>query len=88
MDPSAGTFSEFKVRSMNNSQNRALHQHVFDMNLLREIFGYFNLEILETAIIETDYIVLGKKELHPEFSLSHIARVSINRDILNLLILS
>jgi SAM-dependent methyltransferase len=61
LDPPAGTHDEFKVRSMNNFQNRALHQHVYDMDLLQKIFGYFNLEILETAIIKTDYIILGKK---------------------------
>jgi SAM-dependent methyltransferase len=63
LDPPAGTYAEFKVRSMNNFQNRALHQHVFDMNLLQRIFGYFNLEILENTIIKTDYILLGRKRI-------------------------
>jgi SAM-dependent methyltransferase len=60
LDPGAGTYAEFKVRSMNNFQNRALHQHVFDMNLLQRIFEYFNLEILESIIIKTDYIILAR----------------------------
>lgn len=63
LDPPAGTYTEFKMRSMNNFQNRALHQHIFDINLLTRIFGYFNLEIIESAIIKTDYIILGKKKI-------------------------
>lgn len=61
LDPPAGTFTEFKVRSINNFQNRAFHQHVFDMNLLQTIFEYFNLEILDSLTIKTDYIILGRK---------------------------
>ena len=63
LDPPAGTYAEFKVRSMNNFQNRALHQHVFDMNLIQRIFVYFNLEILENTIIKTDYVILGRKRI-------------------------
>lgn len=56
------TIEAFKVRSVNNFQNRALHQHIFDMDLLQRIFGYFNLEILESVTIQTDYIILGRKK--------------------------
>jgi SAM-dependent methyltransferase len=72
LDPPAGTYTEFKVRSLNNFQNRALHQHVFDVNLLKKIFGYFNLEVLENAIIKTDCIILGKKRMPSDFSLSRL----------------
>jgi hypothetical protein len=56
------TIEAFKVRSVNNFQNRALHQHIFDMDLLQKIFCYFNLEVLESVTIQTDYIILGKKK--------------------------
>lgn len=46
MDPPAGTFTQFKERSMNNYKNRCLHQHVFDQIVLWEIAKYFNMEIL------------------------------------------
>jgi len=48
MDLPAGTFEQFKARSLKNFENRALHQHVFDMVLLRQIFDYLNLNILLT----------------------------------------
>jgi SAM-dependent methyltransferase len=62
MDPPAGTPAEFKMRSLNNLQNRALHQHVFDMELLLKIYEYFDLEVLEKTTIKTDYFLLGKKK--------------------------
>lgn len=62
LDPPAGTYEEFKIRSLNNFQNRAFHQHIFDMNLLQRIFAYFNLEIIESVTIKTDYIILGRKK--------------------------
>ena len=60
MDKPAGSFEQFKERSLNNFQNRALHQHVFDINLLIEIFNYFNLEVLLTNQ-GREHIILAKK---------------------------
>lgn len=62
MDKQAGTLEQFKARSLNNIENRALHHHIFDLDLLREIYGYFNLEILRTYQKGQDYIILGKKK--------------------------
>jgi SAM-dependent methyltransferase len=59
--PPDETPAEFKARSIINFQNRALHQHVFDMELLQRIFDYFNLEVLENVSIKTDYIILGRR---------------------------
>lgn len=61
MDKQAGTLEQFKARSMNNIENRALHHHVFDLELLCEIYNYFNLKILKTYKKGQDYIILGKK---------------------------
>jgi 2-polyprenyl-3-methyl-5-hydroxy-6-metoxy-1,4-benzoquinol methylase len=61
LDPGAGKYSQFKKRSINNFQNRALHHHVFNMNLLCKIFEFFNLKILIKEITKTDYFILGKK---------------------------
>jgi len=61
MDPAAGTLEQFKTRSVKNYENRALHHHVFDMNLLRDIYNYFNIEIIFTDTIMTDYIIVGRK---------------------------
>lgn len=62
MDKQAGTIEQFKARSLKNIENRALHHHIFDLDLLREIFGHFNLEVLRTYQKGQDYIILGKKK--------------------------
>ncbi|MEA4937871.1 MAG: methyltransferase domain-containing protein [Paludibacter sp.] len=61
MDKQAGTLEQFKARSLKNIENRALHHHIFDLELLREIYDYFNLEVLRTDQKGQDYIILGKK---------------------------
>ena len=61
MDPQAGTPEQFKARSLKNFENRALHQHVFDIPLLTEIFNHFQVEILKTYTGK-DFIILGKKK--------------------------
>jgi SAM-dependent methyltransferase len=60
LDPPAGSYEQFKERSLNNLQNRALHHHVFDMQLLKDIFCFFKLEILFTHS-NKDHIIIGKK---------------------------
>lgn len=62
MDPPAGDFEDFKKRSINNFQNRCLHHHVFDIDLLKQIFRYFNIELLLNDWTKTDFIVLGRKK--------------------------
>jgi len=61
LDPNAGNFENFKRRSINNFQNRCLHHHVFDLNLLESIFSYFNIEILMKDHTKKDFIIVGKK---------------------------
>lgn len=60
MDKPAGNLAQFKERSLNNFENRALHHHVYDVTLLKEIFNHFNLEILQTNK-GLDHIILGRK---------------------------
>ena len=61
LDPQAGSFSDFKERAMKNYENRALHQHVFDMQLLKEIYNYFNVNVLLEHTTTTDYYIVGRK---------------------------
>jgi SAM-dependent methyltransferase len=61
-DPWAGTLIQFKERSLNNYYNRALHQHVFDMQLLEEIYEYFNLTSLFKSDMGGEYLIVGRKE--------------------------
>lgn len=60
MDKPAGNLEQFKERSLNNFENRALHHHVYDVELLKEIFSHFNLEILQSNE-GLDHIILGRK---------------------------
>jgi SAM-dependent methyltransferase len=62
MDKPSGSLEQFKERSLKNSENRALHQHVFDIDVLKEIISYFKLEILLTYE-GREYIILGKKNV-------------------------
>jgi SAM-dependent methyltransferase len=67
LDRPAGTYEQFKSRSLNNLENRALHQHVFDMDLLEKTFQFFNLKVLAESTVRTDYVILGKKQ-NPELT--------------------
>lgn len=60
-DHQAGDLENFKKRSLNNFQNRCLHHHVFDMNLLHQIFRYFNIELLSSDYTKKAYILVGRK---------------------------
>lgn len=59
-DKEAGSLEQFKKRSLNNFENRALHQHIFDVEVLKEIFRYFKLDVLYTYEGH-EHIIIGKK---------------------------
>ena len=61
MDPPSGTIEQFKERSLKNFENRCLHQHVFDLNVLREIYEHFNLSIIRSFQLDSDYVIIGQK---------------------------
>jgi len=44
-DPGAGSFKEFKARSEKNFENRCLHQHVFNTELVVQLLSYMKLQI-------------------------------------------
>lgn len=60
MDPPAGTFDQFKERSLKNYENRCLHHHVFDLFVLEEMCKYFNLEPILMEEKLNDYIIIAK----------------------------
>ena len=62
MDKLAGSLEHFKERSLKNFENRALHHHVFDINTLKEIYSYFELEVL-VAHEGREHIILGRKNV-------------------------
>ncbi|PTQ68456.1 methyltransferase domain-containing protein [Pseudomonas sp. GV071] len=60
-DPHAGTLEQFKQRSLNNFNNRTLHQHVFDMGLIEEILEFTGFDVLQRHVTQSDFFVLGRK---------------------------
>lgn len=67
LDPPAGDIESFRKRSMNNYENRCLHHHVFDTELVVEVFNYFNLQILSVnVVLPCHIIIMGRKVLSKE----------------------
>lgn len=61
-DPLAGSFEQFRQRSHDNLNNRCLHQHVFDDDVLQEIMQHFGMEVVGVEGREKDYVVVGEKK--------------------------
>lgn len=61
LSPLVGSKEDFKKRGQKNFKFRCLHHHVFDLDLLKKTFKFFNLGIIQTIAIQTDYIVIGRK---------------------------
>jgi SAM-dependent methyltransferase len=57
-DKAAGSFEQFKVRSLDNFSNRGLHHHVFDEGLLDECVKYTGFKVLEMQSSYYDHLVL------------------------------
>ena len=60
LDPLAGSYEDFKNRSLKNFENRCLHHHVFDENLVNEICNHLGMSIVEQTITKDDWIFLIK----------------------------
>jgi SAM-dependent methyltransferase len=59
----AGTKEQFKKRSLQNHENRCLHHHVFDFGLLRKIFKYNNIKVIDMSFEKFNHqIILGIKQ--------------------------
>ncbi|CAF3793531.1 unnamed protein product [Rotaria socialis] len=61
LDPPAGTIDTFKARSEKNFQNRGLHQHVYDQELLYYIFVCLNLDIKSQFTWDIHQLIIGQK---------------------------
>ena len=55
-------FPHFVVRSLKNYENRCLHHHVFDKQLILQMFKHFNINTLSIIERSDDYVALGKIE--------------------------
>jgi SAM-dependent methyltransferase len=61
LDPAAGTFDEFSARSRSNSTNRALHHHVFDLDLAKRVVEFSGFVVVHATSTRKDYFVAGLK---------------------------
>lgn len=61
MDPPAGTLEQFVERSKNNFENRCLHHHIFDAELMRKMFDFASLSLVREDSALGNYIALGRK---------------------------
>jgi len=61
MDTPAGTFEQFKERSLKNYENRCLHHHVFDLKVLEEMCHYFKLTPILMKEQKSWYMVVAQK---------------------------
>ncbi len=67
LDPLAGSYEEFKRRTLNNSENRAVHQHAFDVDLVIRMLSYVGLRICNVEVFRPDnIIVICEKIAEPE----------------------
>lgn len=66
MDKAAGDFESFYKRSKQNFINRSLHQHVFDSNLLIQLFDYLNIQIIALDLVNPFHIIIMGKKLSNE----------------------
>jgi SAM-dependent methyltransferase len=63
MDPPAGTPEQFRTRSLDNFNNRTLHHHVFDLDVMRGMLTHAGFDVVETTATDTDFFALAKKPL-------------------------
>lgn len=62
MDRPAGTLEKFRNRSLKNFENRALHHHVFDPNMIPDLFSFAGFRLLrESTDFPPHIIAFGRR---------------------------
>jgi len=60
-DKCAGNFSDFKTRCQDNFNNRTLHHHIFDEDLIRRVLAHANFNIICIDVKIDNFYVLATK---------------------------
>lgn len=60
-DISAGDMQQFKRRSLENFNNRAIHHHVYDLDLLAKLLEFISFDCILKSENSKDYYILAKK---------------------------
>ncbi|MFV8315922.1 class I SAM-dependent methyltransferase [Mycobacterium sp. 23] len=63
MDPPAGDLEQFRQRSLQNLQNRTLHHHVFDADLIEKLLTRLDFDVRDVTTTRTDFFALAVKGL-------------------------
>jgi SAM-dependent methyltransferase len=63
-DPHAGTAAQFRERALRNVENRCLHHHVFDLNLLRDVLVHTGWEVLASESIRPVHLAALARKNH------------------------
>jgi SAM-dependent methyltransferase len=58
-DPKGGTMIEFRARSIDNYQNRALHHHVFDLELIARMLTHAGFSVRDASEANRDFYALA-----------------------------
>ena len=62
MDHAAGDIKSFESRSLANFRNRTLHHHVFDMSLMRAMFNFLEMKVVQECKTDTDLLMTAIKQ--------------------------
>jgi hypothetical protein len=57
-DALAGSYGKFERRTLNNPKNRAVHQHVFDVDLVVKMIDHLHLQVVNVETIRPDNIIV------------------------------
>ena len=61
MDPACGGKEKFVQRSLKNYENRCLHQHVFCIETLVNMYNYLGINVLNCGRLFYNYYIIGRK---------------------------
>lgn len=61
MDPACGGKENFIKRAMKNMENRCLHHHVFNGELLSRAFEFAGIKVTCTSVVFNNWLVIGEK---------------------------
>jgi ubiquinone/menaquinone biosynthesis C-methylase UbiE len=59
LDPPAGNLEQFRLRSLDNFNNRTLHHHVFDFPLIKRMLEYANFEMINMSKSDSDFFAVA-----------------------------
>lgn len=59
LDPRAGSAEQFAARCRHNFRHRALHHHVFDLQLVEQMLRHVGVRVVERDMSRTDLFTLG-----------------------------